>query len=46
VTFAGVVNWEALLTEGGEERLEAGDDGADGTDVVALALEIAFRGAD
>jgi hypothetical protein len=46
MTFAGVVDGEAFLTEGAEEGLDAWDDGADGADIVTLALEIAFRRAD
>ena len=46
MTFAGVVNGKSMVTEGGQERLEARYDVADGADIVALALEVAFRRAD
>lgn len=46
VAFARVIDWEIVGAEGGEKGLEAGDDGADGGDVVALVLEVAFGGAD
>lgn len=46
VSFAGVVDGEALLAEGGEEGSEARDDGEDGCYVVALVMEVAFFGAD
>ena len=46
MAFASVVDWETLLAECSEEGLEAGNDGANRTDVVSLALEVAFWRAD
>lgn len=45
VTFAGVVDWEAFLAEGCQKGLEAGNDGANGGDIVALVDEVTFLGA-
>lgn len=46
MTFASVVDRESFVAEDGQEGLEAWDDGPNRTDVVALALEVAFWGAD
>ena len=46
MAFAGVVDWETFFAEGSEEGLDAGNDGANRADVVALALEVAFWRAD
>jgi hypothetical protein len=46
MAFAGVVDWEATSTEGGEEILETGDDLASCPDVVALETHVAFQRAD
>lgn len=46
MAFAGVIDWEAFFAEGSEEGLDAGNDGANRADVVALTLEVAFWRAD
>jgi hypothetical protein len=46
VAFARVVDGEAFGAEGEEEILKAGNYFPDGGDVVALVLEVAFRGTN
>lgn len=46
MAFARVVDLVACRAEGGEERLDGGDDGAGWGDVVALVREVAAFFAD
>jgi len=46
VAFSGVVDGEVVLAKVLEESLDAWYDFSDGCYIVALVLEIAFRGTD